>query len=115
MMHCFLGMYRLSTFEHPEWDRGFVQETLNISSLLGEVEKNFRQVKEAAGLDLGSPDSVNYFSSMASKVRSTKMAWDPTAASTMASLSAAPGDEQGDFPMELLDDEWLRALGWSLE
>src|ERR1700753_1547419 len=57
LIHCFIGIYRLSTFEHPEWDRSIVQENLDVGSFSEQVERNFSQVKEVAGIDLdGSED-----------------------------------------------------------
>ncbi|KAK9489677.1 hypothetical protein V1508DRAFT_406919 [Lipomyces doorenjongii] len=91
MTRCFIGLYRLSTCEHPEWDRGLVRETL-------DAEKKFAQVKEAAGLDLGDSENLDFVSIMASKLRSIKMSWDAMPISTTASFSTAALDELGDFP-----------------
>jgi hypothetical protein len=110
LARCFIGIYRLSTFEHPEWDQGLVRENLDVSLFLEEAEKNFTQVKEAAGLDLGGSEDIDVFNIMASKFRTVKMFWDATTVSTMAPLSIAPSDGMGDFPMEFLDDDWLRDL-----
>ena len=110
MIRSFIGIYRLSTFEHPEWDRGLVRENLDVSSFLEEAEKNFTQVKEAAGLDVGGSEDNDSFNIMASKIRIIKMSWDATTVSTMAPLGIAPSDEMGDFSMEFLDDDWLRDL-----
>ncbi|KAK9350915.1 hypothetical protein V1523DRAFT_435885 [Lipomyces doorenjongii] len=98
-----IRLYRLSTCEHPEWDRGLVRETLDVSLILEEAEKKFAQVKEAAGLDLGGSENLDFFSIMASKLRSIKMSWDAMSISTTASFSTAALDELGDFPMEFLD------------
>jgi hypothetical protein len=110
MIGCFLGIYRLSTFEHPEWDRGSVRKTIDVSFLLDVAEKNFAEVKEAAGLDLGGSEDVDFFSIMASRIRFIKTAWDPTAVYAMDSLSAARSGEMGDFPVQALDDEWMTDL-----
>ncbi len=110
MSRCFMAIYRLSIFEHPEWDRRFAQETLDVSLFLTEAEKNFTQVKEAAGLDLGGSEGVDTFSIMASKFRVIKTAWDGINLSTAASLGMVPSDGLGDFPMDFTDDDWLRDL-----
>jgi hypothetical protein len=110
MVRCFISIYRLSTFEHPEWDRGLVRENLDVSLFLDKAEKNFTQVKEAAGLDLCGSEDIDSFNIMASKIRVIKMLWDATTVSTMASNGVAPSDEMGDFPMEFLEDDWLRDL-----
>jgi hypothetical protein len=108
LIHCFVGIYRLSTFEHPEWDRGLVRENLDVSLFLEKAEGNFSQVKEAAGLDLDGSEDIDTFNIMASKTRVIKMWWEATNPSTMGSLGIASGDEMGEFPMECLDDNWLR-------
>ncbi|KAK9257993.1 hypothetical protein V1519DRAFT_455882, partial [Lipomyces tetrasporus] len=110
MAHCFIGIYRLSTFEHPEWDRGLVRENLDVSLFLEQVEKNFAQVKEAAGLDLGGSEDIDSFNNFASRIKIIKMWWNARTVSTMAPHDTASGDVMGDFPMEFLDDDWLRDL-----
>jgi hypothetical protein len=108
LMRCVVCIYRLATFEHPEWDRGLVQENLDVSLFMETMERNFSQVKEAAGLDLNGSEDMDTFSMVAARTRGIKMWWDATTAPSMGSLDVASGAEIGDFPMEFLDDEWLR-------
>ncbi|MCJ1359174.1 MAG: hypothetical protein MMC33_009174 [Icmadophila ericetorum] len=103
MTRCLIGLWRLSTCEHPEWDRDLVRENLDVSLILEEAEKNFAQVKEAAGLDRGGSQDSDFFSIMASRLRSMKFQWDTLTTSTTASFSTALLDDLGDFPAEFLD------------
>ena len=103
MTRCLIGLWRLSTCEHPEWDRDLVRENLDVSLILEEAEKNFAQVKEAAGLDRGGSQDSDFFSIMASRLRSMKFKWDTLTTSTTASFSTALLDDLGDFPAEFLD------------
>jgi hypothetical protein len=45
LIHCFVSIYRLLTFEHPEWDVGVVRQNLDVSSFAEQTERNFSQVK----------------------------------------------------------------------
>ena len=104
MTRCFIGLWRLLTCEHPEWDRGLVRESLDVTSILEEIEKNFAQVKEAADLDRGGSQDFDFFSIMASRLRSIKGSWDAmTGTSKTASFGIPPLDELGDFPTEFID------------
>ncbi|KAK9342228.1 hypothetical protein V1522DRAFT_416800 [Lipomyces starkeyi] len=110
MIHCFVGMCRLSMFEHVEWDRALFREHLDVLSILEKTEKNFASVKDEAGLDIGGSEDTDSFSSMASRIRVLKGSWDYTGASTMTSTGMPSNDELDlpDFPMEFSDEDWLR-------
>jgi len=51
LAHCIVLLYRLSTFDHPGWDRSLVRETCNLSVVINDVINNMIQVKAAAGLE----------------------------------------------------------------
>lgn len=110
MARCFIVICRLLTFEHPEWDRKFVRDTINVSTFLEQAEENFMQVAEAAGLDVGNSGGLDFFKAMAFKFRSMKI----SCSAVTGFLSSAQGlpatDGPDDFPMESLDDEWFREL-----
>ena len=103
MTRCFIGLWRLLTCEHPEWNRGLVQETLDVSSILQEAETNFAQVKAVAGLDRGDSEDSDTFSIMASRLRSMRTSWDAMTGETTNFLSTPSLDTLMDFPIELLD------------
>ncbi|KAL8928603.1 MAG: hypothetical protein Q9208_001837 [Pyrenodesmia sp. 3 TL-2023] len=101
MGRCLIDLWRLSTCEHSEWDHGLVRESLDLWSVFEQTERNFSQVKEAAGLDLGGSQDCDYFTITASRLRSMKVTWNAVNAST--ELVTPVLDELGDFSMELLD------------
>jgi hypothetical protein len=110
MTHCIVGIYRLSIFEHPEWNRALVDEHLDVMSFLEECEKNFARVKEKAGLDIGSSEDVDSFSRMASVIRAIKMSWGATNASAITSVGMPSNNEIYDFSIDFSDEDWLKDL-----
>ncbi|KAJ5498465.1 hypothetical protein N7453_007516 [Penicillium expansum] len=99
MMRCFIGIYRLATCNHPEWDRTLLHEAVNVSRAFEEASNSFDRVKEVAGLDPDGSQAQDSFSVMASKLRSMKMSWD-----AMPTLLPPPSiDELENFTSEFLD------------
>jgi hypothetical protein len=107
LVHCFVCIYRLSTFDHPEWDRGLVGENVDVSLFLQTTERNFLLVKKAAGLDVNGSEDMDTFSIMAAKTRVIKMWWEAMNVPAVDSMEVAAGEELCDFPMDFLDDDWL--------
>ena len=103
MIRCLIGLWLLSTSEHPEWDRALVRQSLDVSLILEKTQKSFAQVKEAAGLDGGVSQGSDFFSIMASRFRSVKASWDAMTTSTAASFGTPPLEELDDFPSECLN------------
>ena len=93
-----------------EWDRRIILESLNISSFVDQTERNFTQVTEAAGLDIGGSEGADFFTVMASKLRLLKTSCDATAGFIAASYNTPLSDGMADFSQEILDDDWLRDL-----
>jgi len=75
---------------------------------LKNTEHNFTLVKEAAALDPDGSVNNDVFSIVASKVHVIRMWWESVNAATVASLGIVTGDGMGDFPIEYLDDNWLK-------
>jgi hypothetical protein len=110
LTHCCVSLCRLSTYEHPEWDRGLVQEYINLSNFLGKAEEKFRKVKEAAGIDSSGSESPEFFSFLASKAKLIKTSWDMTNnISTTNPVGTALNDEMGEL-LPGFDDDWLREI-----
>ena len=108
LMRCFIAICMLSSFDHPDWDHRLVGGTLDVILLLEETERNFRQVKEAAGFDIGCTENIDPFNLIASKFGTYKMMWKSMKHPTVHSSGASLGDELGnDFPMPFMDDDWL--------
>jgi hypothetical protein len=110
MARCFIVICRLMAFEHPEWDRKFVQDTLNVWSFLEQAEENFMQVAEAAGLDVGNSGGLDFFKAMAFKFRSMKMSCSAVFGFLSSAQSLPPMEGTDEFSMESLDDDWFREL-----
>lgn len=98
-MRCVVGVYRLATYNHPEWDRTLLHKAVNVSRVFEEASNSFDRVKEVAGLDPDDSKTQDSFSIMASKLRSIKMSWD-----AMPTLFTPPSvDELENFTSEFLD------------
>ncbi|KIN05469.1 hypothetical protein OIDMADRAFT_153650 [Oidiodendron maius Zn] len=108
LTHCFVAIYQLSTFEHPEWDLGFIRENLDVVLFLEKAERNFSDVKLVAGLDIDGLEDIDTFNIIASKIRVIKLWWETTTLSTTGSHGAASGEVTSGSLMEFLDDGWLR-------
>ncbi|KAJ8096588.1 fungal transcriptional regulatory protein, N-terminal [Lipomyces tetrasporus] len=107
MMRCFVGFYRLSTYDHPEWDRALLHESVNVSWVLEEASERFGRVKEMAGLDPDTSQAQDSFSIMASKLRSMKTSWDAMVTSTAPLFSPLSLDE-----LESFSNEFLTSWNW---
>lgn len=103
MARCLVGLWRLSTCEHPEWDRSLVRTTLDVSFILAETEKNFADVKAAASLDPGLPPGADAFIMMASRLGSMKASWDAMITATTAPFGTPSLDDLVDFSTEFSD------------
>jgi hypothetical protein len=110
MAHCFTCMYRLSVFEHAEWDRGLVRTQFDIVSFSEIVEQNFSKVKIPAGLDSDGSDDLDTFTIMASKISRVRSAWDPNKVASTAAEGTLGHDNSFDFSLELSDEDWLKDL-----
>ena len=112
MLHCIILLYRLTIFEHAEWDKSLVSDNLDVPSFLDRSASNFAQVKGAAGLDFDGSQDPDTFSTLAIKIRMMRTSWcakDP-ALYPRPSLGLSRHDEVYDFPMQFSDDDWLRDL-----
>ncbi|KAL5319887.1 hypothetical protein ACEPPN_012945 [Leptodophora sp. 'Broadleaf-Isolate-01'] len=109
MTHSFLTAYRLSTFEHAEWDRVLCLEHLDVPSFLEQAGDKFGQVKAATNLIVNAGD-VDPFSVMSSKIQLIKKSWEIKHGSLRGSIPQFSRDELYDFAMEFSDGDWLGDL-----
>jgi len=108
MSRAFISTYRLSTFDHPEWDHEHAKETLGVSTMLEQVASNLAQVKNAAGLDPNNSSAIDSYSLSASRFRQYKTTWDTMAASATAPyVNMANNEMRNDPNLPFLDDNWL--------
>ena len=101
-----IDVWRLSTYEYPEWDCSLVREHLDVSLILEQIEDKFGQVKAAVGLDRGCLQNTDFFSILASRTRAIRASWDAMITPSMESFDVPPLDEFGNFSTEFLD-VWL--------
>ena len=111
MAHSIIALYRLSTFDEPDWDRGLVRDTANLSLILGQLVTQLAHVKAAVGLDLGSSEDTDLFNTTSRTLGSIKTWWDSkVAAETVGPATAGFDETMAEVPMELLDDTWLKDI-----
>lgn len=124
LAHCVIVLYRLSTFEHPDWDVVSARETANLLFYLEQVVKKMSSVKQAAGLDTGKGDDIDIYSITCQKLGSIKTWWDaklavdrmrgPHGASlqsdTIVDSAVSSQDAFMRIDLNLPDDVWLREL-----
>jgi hypothetical protein len=114
LAHCIITLHRLSTFEAAGWDQRLARDTIDYSTILGAVIKGMKQVKEAAGLDVGIEESLDVYGLTSHRFQTIKEWWDAKIA-----LEAAPpalNDELKDeMYTDCVDDLWLKdilGMGW---
>lgn len=85
--HGVITLYRLSVFEAVHWDRGLAKETAELSATLGTLIEKMRQVKHAAGLDVGVAEDSDVYSTTASRLQTIR--------DCKSTLSQCKGREDG--------------------
>ncbi|KAL2070336.1 hypothetical protein VTL71DRAFT_13362 [Oculimacula yallundae] len=106
MTHSFLTAYRLSTFNHVEWDLVLCLENLDVPSFLDEAGGRFGAVKGATNL-IADADEVDPFTDMFNKIQLIRKSWEIKHASLGGALPQFSNDELFDLPMEFSDGDWL--------
>ncbi len=106
MAQCVIALFRLLTFDDPSWDRGLVQDTVNLTFILEQLIEKSSQVKLAAGLDRGTSEDNDVFSINARTQRSIKSWWDAKLAAEMTDNSVL----EEEINMDFFDDVWLRDI-----
>ncbi|PQE19074.1 Zn(II)2Cys6 transcription factor protein [Rutstroemia sp. NJR-2017a BBW] len=122
LAHCIVALYRLSVFEHTNWDIGMVRRELDLSVVLEKVVKMFESVKEASGLDTEDCDSnfetnnIMVYSTMGKRIGQIKTWWNAkmaaeNSANNVVNNSMGAGevtDTMGTnpFAVEPIQDFW---------
>lgn len=114
LAHCSITLYRLSTLEAVDWDKSIARQTLDYSVMMGDAIKRMKQVKEAAGLDVGILEDLDVYSLSARRFQAIKDWWDAKVA--MEEIPPTIAEEAKDnSSIEFLDNAWLRdimGMGW---
>lgn len=103
LSHCMVALYRLSVFEHANWDFMAVRRDLDLSVMLEKVIKMFESVKEASGLDTEDYETnsekagIMVYSATARRMSQIKTWWDAkiaaeNAANNVVTNSLGAGD-----------------------
>ena len=109
LAHCMIALFRLSTFDWPDWDRNLVRNYANLSMILDQLVAKFAQVKVTAGLDKGVLDEKDIFFITSRTFNHIKTWWDSKlAAEAMGSDTTAVDETMGEVPMDFLDDAWFQ-------
>jgi hypothetical protein len=74
-----------------------------VPQMLEEAGKKFAQVKEAAGLDHGGSQDVDFFSMMAARYRPLRAAWDALTTAGELDLAASMDVFGGLFSIDFFD------------
>ena len=114
LAQCIVMLYRLSTFDHPGWDRGHVRQTCNLSIVLDELVNNAEQVQSAAGLDYDDEWShMKLFNAKFRKLTTLKEWWqakesvqDPS----VPAVAPAPPEAMRGVPVDPWGDTWLNDM-----
>lgn len=111
LAHCIIALYRLSTFEFPDWNLGLVREIANLSLLLDRMVTKMAQVKVEAGLDRGISEEMDIFSATSGKLDTIKTWWDSKqAAESTGPYPNTEVETMGEVPMDFPDDAWLQDI-----
>jgi len=111
LIHCLIGLYRLSTLDDPAWNKDIVRNTANLTLILDQVTDKIRQAAGLAGLDSDSPEG-NMLTKAAKMLGSIRLGWEAKLAveSTGPAISNTQNVEEiipEALPMDFSDDAWL--------
>lgn len=106
-------LYRLTTFDHPGWDRELVRQTCDFAEILNTVTNEMSQVKAAAGL--GYDDSsyhVSLFEANIRKLNFIKSWWQAKGSADNPASPTKPPDSvaSGSTAMTFPDEIWLNQM-----
>jgi hypothetical protein len=107
--HAIITLYRLSTFEGVDWDRGLAKETAEFSATLKTFIGKMRQVKSAAGLDVGVAENVDVYFNTANRLQTINDWWEAKVATEVAppTMNTEVRDE---CLANSIDDAWLKEI-----
>jgi hypothetical protein len=116
LAHAIITLYRLSIFDVAGWDQSLAGETIDYSETLGEIVKRMKEVKGAAGLDMGrrEGDGVDVFSLAAHRFQIIKDWYDAKVVAEAAPQVVSEEPREEVFS-DAMDDGWLKdilGMGW---
>ena len=112
--HSMLMLYRLTTFEHPGWDRDLVRQVCGFAEVLNMVTERMEQVPSAAGLDYsGDSSHMKQFDANARKMAVIRSWWQAKESAQIPPPSSRPlgrSEATGTVPLSLSSETWLNDM-----
>ena len=109
MAYCMTALYRLSTFECPEWDRGLVRDVANLSIILELLIAKFPHVKQSAKWEHGPVEHEDPFQTTFRSLSHIKTWWDSkVAAETVRPNTTSMDEVMNEVPVDFLDEAWIQ-------
>ncbi|KAK2837004.1 hypothetical protein FQN49_006508 [Arthroderma sp. PD_2] len=108
---CLLAAFKISTFEHPDWDRSLARETLSMPLILDQVIEKMAQVKTEAGLDSVNEEATDIFTRSARKFSAAKACiLARSEKGCIENNIDAPAGVIEDAQSVMFDDTWMNDL-----
>ncbi|KAF3491947.1 putative HC-toxin efflux carrier TOXA [Arthroderma uncinatum] len=108
---CLLAAFKLSTFEHPDWDVSLAREILPMPLILNQVIEKMSQVKIDAGLANISEESTDIYTRSARKFSAAKMYLETQSEKKRMKKNTEAGTmTTEDAPSDMFDDMWVNDL-----
>ncbi len=109
ILHCFVTLFRLSTFDYPGWDKATVRSKVDILYMADLVAIRLGQVAEEVGIHNNENEKYS-FSGLALIIDKLKAGW----ASKLSESQVMTMDTTEDLPLEGLDQWYFDSfLQWS--
>ena len=113
LVHCLTTLYRLSTLNDSNWDKGSVRETTDLLPILDQVINNMEQVAAVAGLDNSDIAEGDVFSRTARKFRSIRLEWEAKLGPDDLTVSTIPTPQSAEATLteassaDFSDNDWM--------
>ncbi|KAH6667913.1 hypothetical protein B0J14DRAFT_489034 [Halenospora varia] len=117
LAHCITATYRLSTYEHPSWDKVAARNTVSLSNVVDQISAKCSQIKDAEGLNDALPEDDAFARSLI-KLGGIKSWWNSKVAAEtsegevfcQAGSGGGVADEQVFAGFEFTDGSWLKDI-----
>jgi hypothetical protein len=105
--------YRISVFEHPEWDLALVRATVDFAAVLASSEEKYSQVKNEAGLDCNGLDEPDPYTLIAVRLWKMRLWYEAMNANATGLGEDAPVlDSIGDYSLDIDEDMFNLFGSW---
>jgi len=107
--HALFTLYKLSTFEHPDWNLDSCRRTISLSDTLGKLGAQFEQASAVLGLDNHEYEKQDWFTRGAKHLQRVKDYWEKRETAELGEvtrINAIPAYPQME-DIDLLDDSFM--------